>query len=193
MGYLKNRKQHKPEPLGRDNCQTPPYALSPLLPYLGKDKVIWEPARGEGYLVEAMRKHGLNVVFSSLECGQDFFAYQPNTWDILVTNPPFSRVIEWLERCYSLDKPFALLMKTEIMSNQGIQKLCARYGDFEHIFPETRINYKMPNKGWESPGATFNTHWYTWKLGVGRPFTYLAPILYEKKMFHKQPGQVRLF
>lgn len=181
-----NRQSHQPEPRGRDYCQSPPYAILPILPYLPKDKIIWEPANGEGYLKQSMVDNGLDVVSSCLLTGQDFFDYEPEAWDIIVTNPPWSRAQEWIERCFLLGKPFALLLKTEILGNKGIQALAQKFSGFELVFPESRINYKMPVRGWEADGAPFNSNWYTFGLGIGRALTFLAPINEEKKSFEAQ-------
>ena len=42
--------------------------------------------------------------------GQDFFEFEPNEWDIIVSNPPFSVKDKVLERLYSFNKPFAILL-----------------------------------------------------------------------------------
>ncbi len=178
------RKSRRPGQ--HDHCQSPPYAILPILPYLPKSWIIWEPARGEGLLSQSLGSHGYTIITSSIDDGEDFFVCQPDDeWQAIVTNPPWSLTCPWLERCYHLGRPFALLLKSEIITNQGVQKLMAQYGDLEHVFPETRINYKMPNKGW-SGQAQFNTHWYTYGLNIGNPFTYLSPILQEKTDFGKR-------
>lgn len=42
--------------------------------------------------------------------GQDFFEFEPNEWDIIVSNPPFSVKDKVLERLHSFNKPFAILL-----------------------------------------------------------------------------------
>ena len=39
-----------------------------------------------------------------------FFEYEPEKWDIIVSNPPFSIKDKVLERLYSFNKPFAVLL-----------------------------------------------------------------------------------
>lgn len=184
-----NRQAHAPEPKGRDNCQSPPYAVKPIVQFLNKDWVIWECAAGEGYMSASLVSYGFVHTVATTYPQRDFLAWSPDYFDCIVTNPPFSQADKFLHRCFSLKRPFALLMKSEIIANKSIQKLCARYGDLEHVFPETRINYKMPNKGWDSKGAPFNTHWFTFGLNMGRPFTYLQPILTEKKEWQEKIKQ----
>lgn len=149
-------------PLGMDACQTPDYAIDPLLPYLPEGLNIWEPAAGEGYLRGALYDSGFSVIHSDILTGQNFFEYQPEKWDAIVTNPPYSIHFQWLERCYQLGKPFALLLKVEILGTKKAQDLMEQYG-FEILLLDKRVDFKMPRKGWES-SATFPTFWLCWKL-----------------------------
>ncbi len=162
-------------PLGSDACQTPAYALTPLLPYLPKGMTIWEPAAGEGYLQRALSDGGFWVVSGDLITGQNFFEYEPDRWDCLVTNPPFSIHSEWLERCYQLGKPFALLLKVDILGNKWEQAMFDQFG-IEVIFVSPRINFKMPRLGWgdgdHKSSATFATAWFTWGLNIGLQMTF---------------------
>lgn len=160
-------------PQGMDACQTPAYALDPLWRHLG-DWVIWEPACGEGLLVDALHDLGYcydQVVSSDLLTGENFFEFEPDNWDCIVTNPPFSLKFRWLERCYQLGKPFALLLPVETLGTQTAQRMFEQYG-VEVIFMDKRINFKMPLKGWEAGGATFPVAWYTWGLDIGRQMTF---------------------
>lgn len=137
-------------------------------------------------MVNALKEYGFEVIGRDIKDGYNFFEYEPYPWDIIVTNPPWSLTIKWAEKCFRLGKPFALLLKADAHANTGIQKLCAKYGDFEFVYPEARIDYKTPIKGWDSGGAQFGTLWYTHGLNIGRPFTYLAPMREAKKLFKQQ-------
>ena len=82
---------------------------------------------------------------SSIHDGQDFFKYEPDEWDIIVSNPPFSIKDKILERLYLFNKPFAILLPLNSLQGktrykyfkQGIQILSfdARisYHDREHM------------------------------------------------------------
>jgi hypothetical protein len=156
-----------------DACQTPAHAIDPLLPYLPRNWVVWEPAAGEGNLVEALFDSGFSqVVASDILTGQNFFEFEPEEWDCLVTNPPYSIQFQWLERCYELGQPFALLLKVEILGTKAAQELFDKYG-IEVIFVRPRINFKMPHKGWEGGGAQFPTAWFTYGLNIGRQMTFM--------------------
>lgn len=162
-----NRPSDLEEPQGFDDCQTPPYALGPLLPYLSPEWTIWEPARGDGQLVDALYASGYTegLVSSSIQDGQNFFHYEPQQWDCMVTNPPYSIKYPWLKRCYELHKPFALLLPVMTLGAAQAQELFARYG-VQIIFMSPRVDFKMPNLGYEGNGAQFPTAWFTWQLSL---------------------------
>ena len=153
-----------------DSCQTPPYALEPLLPYL-KSSFIWECASGKGVLLQELRKHFLVVVGTDISEGKDFLKFKDWAYGfemqdfIIVTNPPYSIKYEWLEKCYRIGLPFALLMPVEMIGAAKAQKLFNRHG-IEIIFMSPRVDFYMPNKGYEGGGAQFPTAWFTWKLNL---------------------------
>ena len=167
--YKRDNRRSQPSdiymPSGMDACQTPAYAIDPLLPYLPREWIIWEPACGEGLLVEALYDSDFkqeHVIASDILAGQNFFEYEPDEWDYIVTNPPYSIQFQWLERCYQLGKPFALLLKVEILGTNTAQILMKQYG-FEIMLLDKRVDFKMPNKGWDS-SAQFPTFWLCWQL-----------------------------
>lgn len=169
FNYKRDSRRSQPSdiytPQGMDACQTPAYALDPLLPYLDSFPVIWEPAAGEGYLVEAFYDAGWlegAIEQSDILTGQNFFDYEPPRWNCLVTNPPYSIQFQWLERCYQLGKPFALLLKVEALGTKGVHELIKQYG-FEMLLLDKRVDFKMPFKGWDS-SAQFPTFWLCWQL-----------------------------
>jgi hypothetical protein len=168
-----NRAGNAYEPQGFDACQTPAYAIDPLLPYLNRDWTIWEPARGEGLLVDALYDGSFyTVLVSDLLTGQNFFEYEPaEQWDCLVTNPPYSIKYRWLERCYQLGKPFALLLPVETLGAKSAQ-IFFRTAGIEVIFLDRRVNFKMPNIGWQGSAAQFPVAWFTYGLKIGQQMTF---------------------
>jgi len=175
------RTKMKPKlnrPAGMDVCQTPPYALQPLYPYLDKGKQIWESACGpDKLLVTALEDAGYWVTASDIETGDDFFDVDEMPTDtIQVTNPPFSQKYKWLEHSFELG-PFALLLPYETTFAKAFQLLCRKYR--QHIVkvlsPERRIDFKMPNKGWGG-SAQMPTCWITW--GLPRCMEYVEPDFY---------------
>lgn len=167
-----NRAANEYVPQGFDACQTPPYALDPLLPYLNTEWTIWEPASGEGLLVEALFDSGFNrVEASDLLTGQNFFEYAAPEWDCLVTNPPYTLKYKWLDRCYQLGNPFALLLPVETLGAKTAQEMFRVHG-IQVLFLDKRINFKMPNIGFEGSSAQFPVAWFCWQLDLGSDMVF---------------------
>lgn len=159
-----------------DDFQTPPEALIPLYPYLKKEWTIWEPAAGKGYLADDLEKRGFDVIatdkFYDAEGGVafDFLTDKPVQFDCIITNPPFSLKQQFLERAYSLQVPFALLLPLTTFETAKRQKLFDKYG-LEVIFFDKRINFETPNKVAKS-SAWFATAWFTYGLNIGKAMSF---------------------
>lgn len=152
-----------------NDFQTPPEALNPLLPHLKEDWIIWEPAQGKGNLTNALRKIGYNVTGSDILTGQDFLIWEPEKFDCIVTNPPFFFKQQFLNRAYSLKKPFALLLPLTTFETKKRQKLFKRYG-LEVIFLDKRINFETPSG--KGSGSWFAVAWFTNWLNIGKELTF---------------------
>ncbi len=158
-------------PQGMDACQTPDYAVEPLLPYLEQFETIWEPAQGEGLILDYLTEQDFRVIGSDLITDQNFFEYEPDKqWDAIITNPPYSIKFQWLKRCYDLGKPFALLLPVETLGTKTAQALFKEHG-MELILLDRRVAFKMPNKGWDS-SPQFPTAWFTSEFNIGEKITY---------------------
>lgn len=147
---------------GLDDYQTPPEALFILLPYLDPGWVVWEPAAGEGYLARALEEDGFRVISSDIHRGQNFLTYEPEEhYDIIITNPPYSLKDEFLERAYSLRKPFAFLLPLTTLEGKRRQSLFTENG-ISLLIPDKRINFITPDG--KNSGSWFLTAWFTWQL-----------------------------
>ena len=153
-----------------DDFQTPPIALKPLLPYLGTDWRIWECACGKGNLVRGLAEYGFDVIGTDALGGYDFLTYEPDNYDCIITNPPFKYKQEFLERCYELGKPFALLLPLTTLETRKRQELMRKNG-VEIILFDKRINFETPNKVVKS-ASWFATAWFTSGLNIGSQISY---------------------
>lgn len=104
-----------------DYYYTPYYAVTPILKYIPKDKIIWCPFDEEfSAFYQSFKQNGYKVIRSHITEGRNFFTCQPETYDIIVSNPPFSMKDKILRRLYELNKPFAILQP--LNSLQGIKR-----------------------------------------------------------------------
>lgn len=127
-----------------DECYTPSYGVEPLLKYIPKDKIIWCPFdKEESEFVKLISKTH-KVIFSHIDNSQDFLNYEPKEhWDIIISNPPFSIKEAIFERAKSFNKPFALLMIVNELSNQMPYRVF-KDEDLQLLLFNKRIEYDRP-------------------------------------------------
>ena len=99
-----------------DFYPTPPEATKALLDFLHlpNGTAVWEPACGEGHMVETMLENGLRVTGTDIQQGVDYLcAEMPEGVDWIITNPPFSLAEQFVRKSAEHGKPFALLLKSQ--------------------------------------------------------------------------------
>ena len=113
--WLKNGNQFKE----RDEYYTPPILVEPIIKYA--KGIIWCPFDTENSeFVIQLKKAGHKVIHSHIWEGKDFFEYEPNEYDMIISNPPYTRKLDVLERLYKLNKPFMILLGLPILNYQEI-------------------------------------------------------------------------
>ena len=102
---------------------------------------------------------GWQVERSSLEDGKDFFQYEPDDYDIIVSNPPFTEKDRVLERLYELGKPFAILLP--LNSLQGVSRYKYFKQGIQLLSFDARIGFHSPDSMEDyKKGASFATVYF---------------------------------
>jgi hypothetical protein len=135
VGYLQAKTDK-----ASDEVFTPQYAVSPIIKYLKEPATIWCPFDLEdSEYVVALRKAGHKVIATHIDNGQNFFEYEPEeSYDFIISNPPFSIKDMIIKRLYELDKPYAVLFP--IPTLQG-QKRFPYMKDCQALIFDKRINF----------------------------------------------------
>ena len=154
-----------------DELYTPTEAVEMIIKYIPDNvKTIWEcTAIKESKIVKVLKDNGFNVITSHIENEQDFFKYEPDEYDMIITNPPYSLKDKFLQRAFKLDKPFMFLLP--ITTLEGIKR-----GDLfnnnkiQLLIPNKRFNF-IPNK---KSGAWFQTSWFLYKLNLENDLNFIS-------------------
>lgn len=98
-----------------DFYPTPPDVTVALLNFLSlpSETRIWEPACGDGRMVRVLQDAGYEVVGTDIQSGVDFLTTPFIECDWIITNPPFNKAAEFIQRCLDYERPFALLLKSQ--------------------------------------------------------------------------------
>jgi len=148
---------------------TPKSAWEDIKQYIPKDKVIWEAFYGNGKSGEYLEQLGFKVIHEKV----DFF--ENDFGEIVVSNPPFTKVPKILKRLKELNKPFIMIMPSSKINTQYFRKL---FSDepIQIIIPKKRINFeklingKVP-EGW-GDRCNFDCFYYCWKIGLERDIIF---------------------
>lgn len=145
-----------------DECYTPAYAVKPILEYIPENKIVWCPFdTAESEFVKQISL--INpVVYSHIDAGQDFFEYEPDEWDMIVSNPPFTNKRKFFERALSFNKPFALIM-TNTWLNDSAPKQLFETKDLQLLMFDKRMRFILPD-GRDNKKITFSSSYYCWNF-----------------------------
>lgn len=136
-----------------DEVYTPVYAITPLIKYVNnymeRDSfayseeyplIIWCPfdLANSKYVEVLSQIPKVEVIHTHIDNSENFFYYEPEYYDIIISNPPFSCKDDVLKRLWELDKPYAMLLPIPTLQGQ------ARFPylhDIQYLGFDKRINY----------------------------------------------------
>jgi hypothetical protein len=178
-----------------DAYPTPPWAVHRLLEACPLPGGRWiEPAAGDGAIIRAVRWHRRDILWDALDIreacrerlhnlvghdrvigdfiGYPFFVDGSSKYDVLITNPPFSLAMEFLQKGLEVADRVALLLRSNFLGSQG------RAEFFREHMPD---RYQLPNRptfvhvekwnpkakkgkgGWEkTSGDSVEYEWMVW-------------------------------
>ena len=122
--------------------------------------IVWECTDpGDSNITKAFLDLGCVVVSSHIKDGFDFLTWKPDYFDSIVTNPPYSIKDKFIDRCYSLGKPFALLLPLTALAGKFRGSLFRKYNISLRVY-SSRIDFLGFNKPW------FPSAWFYWYPGM---------------------------
>ena len=150
-----------------DDYMTPKYAWENIKDYIPKDKVIWEAFYGDGKSGEYLTELGFNVIHND----NDFF--ESNEGDIIVSNPPFSKSKDIINRLKLLDKPFIIIMPcSKIYTSYFRDNFKDSKDPIQIIIPRKRIQF-LKNGNELLNKCNFDCFYYCYKLNLPRDIIWL--------------------
>jgi hypothetical protein len=124
-----------------DEYYTPPVLVELILPYIKKNSIIWCPFdTPSSEFVKIFEKNGHVVIYSHIWFGYDFFTYKPPKFDYIISNPPFTMKNKVLERLISFNKPFAMVLNFQCLSQVGTNQIISS-NKLELLIPNRCISY----------------------------------------------------
>lgn len=131
-----------------DEWYTPRHAVEIILPYIPDGATVWCPFDlPSSQYVHVFGGGGKSVIHSHITEGKDFFLWEPEQYDCIISNPPYSKKDAVFERLFSLGKPWAMLVPAN-----GLFDSKARFSMFSHhgiqlLVPDGRTKFIAPDGG----------------------------------------------
>ena len=145
-----------------DECYTPDYGVKTILKYIPEDATVWCPFDTiDSEFTKQISKQN-KVIATHISMGIDFFDFEPEYWDVMVSNPPFTNKRKYFERALSFVKPFALIM-TNTWLNDSAPKQLFKDKDLQLLMFDKRMKFISPD-GRDNDKITFSSSYYSYNI-----------------------------
>lgn len=131
-----------------DEFYTPRYAVKPILKYINPKSTIWCPFdTSESEYIKQLSNAGHKVYNTHISngAGEDFFKISPIECDYIISNPPYSKKTEVLERLFEYGIPFAMLVGVVGLFESKKRFNMFRNNNFEILYLDKRVSYFSDN------------------------------------------------
>jgi len=155
--------------LKHDDYMTPKYAWEHIKQYIPENKVIWEAFYGDGSSGEYLKELGFDVIHEPV----DFF--ENDLGEIIISNPPFSKAKQIMERLLYLDKPFIIILPSSKINTSYFREWKDK--NIQIIIPRKRIHFnklvngKTPDN-WKN-SCNFDCFYYCYKINLPKDILWL--------------------
>lgn len=130
---------------------------------------IWLPfndfVEGSDNISSSLGNHGINNLYGN---NTDFYESSKtfSNYDIIISNPPFSKRTKLFKRLMEIDKPFILLQPIQAFNNNSFVKmLCEKSDDFGFLCPKNRMGF-IVNGLEKDKTSAFYSFWLCYRTKI---------------------------
>jgi len=151
-----------------DDYETTEAIWECIIPFVPFDKIIYEPFYCSGRSKEILNGIGYDNVIHEDE---DFFLnHQRHTYDIVISNPPFSKKKKVFDMLREIDKPFIMISPVSILTKQFFMDKY-KGEDISILIPKRRMQFSKKNQ--VSGRCWFDCIFVCYKLGLNKEIIFL--------------------
>jgi len=151
-----------------DNYSTDANGWELIKQFIPTDKILYAPFYNDGKQKEIFKLMGFDIIHED----EDFFKnIQTKEYDVLIDNPPFSKMKEICSELKKRDKPFILIAFSKVILMKWFQTLFKEH--LQVIIPFTRPTFTHlthPKKGYTPP---FGVQYYCYKMDLPKDLIFL--------------------
>tara|TARA_R100001594_G_scaffold134000_1_gene174920 strand:+ start:24 stop:518 length:495 start_codon:yes stop_codon:yes gene_type:complete len=151
-----------------DDWETPIEYWKLLVPYIKKDKIIYDPFYMNGKAKEKWEELGYKCIHKE----EDFFKADPPIEKniIICSNPPYSKRNKVLQRLIEWEKPFIMLMPITTLCYIKTQRIIK--DKIQIIIPNIYKGF-INNKGQQTRSPPFYLCYICFKLNLEKDIIYI--------------------
>ncbi len=135
--------------------------------YIPLQSKIWSPFYCDGKQKEYFKDMGFDII----HIDKDFFTYEPENFDIIIDNPPFSIKKEILYRLKEINKPFILICPSMMLSYKYFQDLFKN--EIQIIIPSKRINFSHLTRNEYNYSPPFASFYFCYKMNLEKDLIFI--------------------
>lgn len=158
-----------------DDYMTPKKAWEDILHIINKDEyqTIYEPFYGDGTSGQILKE--LLPSKDIIHLQSNFYdEYKKHSFDIVVTNPPFSDFKNVMATLKQIDKPFMLILPVSKLCTNTIRN---EFKDIQIVIPRRRIQFLKMVNGEVDPNqpkkCNFECFYYCYKMNLPHDLMFL--------------------
>ena len=149
-----------------DNYITNQEGWMKIKKYIPDDKQIWAPFYCDGKQKEYFEHMGYDIIHED----KDFFSYTPN-YDIVIDNPPFSKIRDISSKLKELDKPFMLICVSSLLLSKWFQSIFKDH--LQVIIPHHRPTFTHISQNNTKYTPPFGTMYFCYKMKLPKDLVFI--------------------
>ena len=152
--------------MNTDNYATDKMGWEIIKDFIPTDKKIYAPFYCDGKHKDYFEEMGYNIIHEDTDFFENTYDY-----DIIVDNPPYSKMKEISIKLKEIDKPFILILPTRYF---GIKFFMDKFKDhIQVIIPSKRPTFTHltnPKYGYTPPGGTY---YFCYKMNLEKDLNFI--------------------
>ena len=153
-----------------DHWETPSCYITEICKFVTNKRIL-DPFYSQGRVKKVWEELGFDITHVD---GVNFFDLRTAdiTEDVIISNIPFSKKNQCIERLFELGVPFMVLCPITTLAYVKTQRIIKKH-KIQIIIPTNCIGFIDPTTGLQSRRAPFYLVWICYKINLQNDITYL--------------------
>jgi len=149
-----------------DNYSTDKIGWEIIKNYIPNDKIIWAPFYCDGKQKQYFNELGFDIIHEDM----DFFNFKPE-FDVIIDNPPFSKMKDICIRLKEIDKPFIIIAFSKVILYKWFQRLFKN--DLQIIIPFKRPTFTHLHNAKKGYTPPLGVMYYCYKMNLEKDLIFI--------------------